>query len=93
MSEIAEIRRSPVSIFTLGMSLGLFLAITFGLCVGYGLLFPGDPMYPAWAPFLPGFSWLSWGSFLLGLGESFAYGWYGALVFAPLYNYFASRAR
>jgi hypothetical protein len=34
---------------------------------------------------------LTWGSFLLGLVESFGYGWYVALIFGPLYNYCATR--
>jgi hypothetical protein len=45
-------------------------------------------MNPVWAPLLPGFTWISWASFLLGLIEAFAYGWYIALVFGPLYNLF-----
>ena len=75
----------------LGMSLGIFLAITFVLCVGFDLLFPGMAMYQTWLKLLPGFTWLSWPSFLLGLVESFAYGWYVALVFGPLYNFFVTR--
>lgn len=74
-----------------GMSLGLFLTITFVLCVGFDLLFPGRAMYETWLRLLPGFTWLSWQSFLLGLVESFAYGWYVALVFVPLFNFFAAR--
>lgn len=92
--EVAPIRlqtlmRGAVPVIALGKSLGLFLAVSFVLCVGYGLLFPAAPMHPAWAPFLPGFTWLSWPSFFLGLGEAYVYGWYVALVFGPLYNYFA----
>jgi hypothetical protein len=34
---------------------------------------------------------LSWQTFLLGLAESYAWGWYIALVFGPLYNFFAAR--
>ena len=41
--------------------------------------------------FLPGFELLSWRSFFLGLAESFAWGWYVALVFGPLYNFFVRR--
>lgn len=78
-------------IFALGMSLGLFLGITFILCVGFDLLFPDHAMYRVWQPLLPGFTWLTWPSFFLGLVESVAYGWYVALVFGPLYNLFASR--
>lgn len=82
-----------IPVFALGMSLGLFLAITFVLCVGFDLLFPGHAMYESWIRFLPGFVWLSWPSFFLGLVESFAYGWYVALIFGPLYNFFVARGR
>lgn len=81
--------RIPVVAF--GLSLGLFFAITFVLCVGFDLLFPSQAMYQAWLRLLPGFSWLTWPSFLLGLVESFAYGWYVALIFGPLFNLFAGR--
>lgn len=80
-----------IPVFALGMSLGLFLAITFVFCVAFDLLFPEWAMYQAWLKLLPGFTWLSWQSFFLGLAEIFAYGWYVALVFAPLYNFFARR--
>ena len=81
--------RIPVLAF--GMSLGLFLALTFVFCVGFDLLFPGQAMYQSWLRLLPGFTWLTWRSFFLGLIESFAYGWYVALVFGPLFNFFARR--
>ena len=48
-------------------------------------------MFQAWQKLLPGFHWLSVGSFFLGLIESYAYGWYIALIWAPLYNVFALR--
>ncbi len=83
--------RLPV--FALGMSLGLFFVITFALCVGFDLLFPGMAMYRSWLKLLPGFTWLSWQSFLLGAVEAFAYGWFVALVFGPLFNFFASLRR
>ena len=83
----------PVPVLALGMSLGLFLAITYVLCVLFDLWFPGLAMNPVWAPLLPGFTWLTWPSFFLGLVESFAYGWYVALVLGPLYNFFAARPR
>lgn len=83
--------RLPVVAF--GMSLGLFFAITFVLCVGFDLLFPGQSMYQTWLRLLPGFTWLTWPSFLLGIVESFVYGWYVALIFGPLFNFFAARSR
>lgn len=83
---------SRVSVIALGMSLGLFLALTFALCVLFDLVFPGYAMNRVWAPLFPGFTWLSWSSFLIGLAESFAYGWYAAVIFGPLYNFFAARS-
>lgn len=85
---VAQSPRIPV--FAFGMSLGLFLAITFALCVGFDLLFPGQAMYESWLKLLPGFIWLTWPSFILGLAESFAYGWYIALIFGPLFNVFSA---
>ncbi len=81
--------RLPV--VALGLSLGSFISITYVLCVLFDLWFPGLAMYETWLKLLPGFTWLSWPSFFLGLVESFAYGWYIALVFGPLFNYFAGR--
>ncbi|MEQ9145605.1 MAG: DUF5676 family membrane protein [Parvibaculaceae bacterium] len=86
------VRATPrIPVIAFGMSLGLFLAVTFSLCVAFDLLFPGQAMYESWLRLLPGFTWLSWQSFFLGLAESFAYGWYVALVFGPLFNFFAMR--
>ena len=73
----------------IGTSLGFFFAISFVLCVGFDLIFPQEAMYQSWMKLLPGFTWLSWGSFFLGLVESIAYGFYVALVFSPLYNHFS----
>lgn len=80
-----------VPVLALGMSLGTFLAVTYVLCVLFDLWFPAQAMNPGWAPLLPGFTWISWSSFGLGLIEVFVYGWYVALVFGPLYNFFAGR--
>lgn len=86
---VRPIFRIPV--FALGFSLGLFLALSYIVCVLFDLWFPELAMNPVWAPLLPGFAWISWASFFLGLVESFAYGWYVSLVFGPIYNYFATR--
>ena len=85
---VRSIPRIPV--VALGMSLGSFLALTFVLCVLFDLWFPALAMNSVWVPLLPGFTWISWASFLLGLIEAFAYGWYVALVFGPLYNFFVA---
>jgi 2TM family of unknown function (DUF5676) len=82
-----------VSLPALGHASSLFLAISFTLCVVFDLIFPQHQMYPAWQKLLPGFEWISFGSYVLGLIESYAYGWYFTLIWVPLYNVIASRQR
>ena len=86
-----HIPRIPLLVF--GLSLGIFFVITFVLCVGFDLIFPGQAMYQTWLRLIPGFTWLTWPSFLLGLVESFVYAWYVALIFCPLFNFFAARIK
>jgi hypothetical protein len=64
-----------ISLLAVGHASSLFLAITFSICVAFDLLFPSMAMYETWLKLLPGFEWLSWQSFLLGLAESYGYGW------------------
>lgn len=71
---------------------GSFLSISYVLCI-VGDLLLGHDMFQAWIAFFPGFTWLTWSSFLFGLVEAFLYGVYAALVFVPLYNFFQSRVR
>jgi hypothetical protein len=73
-------------------ALGCFGAVTFLLCVLYGLIVPESlHMKAILEQMLPAFKWLTGAGFLLGLVESFLYGAYTGLVFVPLYNYFATR--
>ncbi len=85
--------KHPIPIIRLGLSLGTFISLTYILCVLFDLWLPSYAMNPAWSQLLPGFVWLSWTSFLIGLGETFAYGWYIALVFGPIYNFFSRSGR
>jgi hypothetical protein len=81
-----------VPVIPLGLSLGAFFVISYVLCVLLYLAFPQAVVNHAMLTlFLPGFKLLTWGSFFLGLVESFGYGWYVALIFGPLYNYCATR--
>jgi hypothetical protein len=74
------------------LSLGLFSAVTFVVCVAYGLLVPTSlHMSQFLEAMLPGFTWLTAGSFVLGLVEAFLYGVYAGLVFTPIYNVVARR--
>ena len=68
-------------------SLGIFAAISFVLCVIYGLIVPPSlHMAVALEAVLPAFKWLTFTGFLLGLLESFLYGVYAGLVFVPIHN-------
>ena len=90
----ASAPRPLIPVIVLGLSLGLFFLISYVLCVLFYLWFPKTILNHAMLSlFLPGFKLLSWGSFFLGLVESFAYGWYVALIFGPLYNFFAAKLR
>ena len=70
-----QLRYTPVA-----LTIGTFLAASFALCVAWDAVFPDWAMRRAWEPLLPGFSWLSIGTFLLGLAEAFLYGFWLALV-------------
>ena len=82
--------KQGLSLFAVGHATSLLMAITFSVCVIFGLVFPEMAMYQVWIKLLPGFEWLNWRSFLLGLVESYGYGWYFALVWVPLYNVFVA---
>jgi hypothetical protein len=82
-----------VSFGAVGHATSLFLAISFAVCVAGDLVMPAHEMHSAWQRLLPGFVWLTWGSFLLGLVESYAYGWYFTLIWVPLYNVLSTRSR
>jgi len=82
-----------LAIVPLGLSLGSFFIVTYVLCVLYGLVVSDRGMHQLLAKVLPGFTWITWPSFFLGLFWSFVYGWYVAAVFAPLFNFFSARAQ
>ena len=74
-----------------GLAMGSFLVVTYLFCVGYHLVFYHEA-YGGWLKLLPGFTWLTWQSFLLGLLEAFFLGFYFGMVFVPLYNFFHHRS-
>ena len=80
--------KQGLSLFAVGHATSLLMAITFSICVVFDLVFPDMAMYQVWIKLLPGFEWLTWRSFFLGLIESNGYGWYFALIWVPLYNVF-----
>ena len=87
-----DVPRIPLVVF--GLSLGIFFTVTYALCVLFYFLFPDMIQnHAVLSLFLPGFKLITWPSFLLGLVESFIYAWYVALIFCPLFNFFAARIK
>ena len=81
-----------VPVVALGLGLSLFFVTSYVICIIGYLVFPGLPIkHEARGIFLPGFELSSWSTFFLGLVESFIWGWYIALIFAPLFNFFSRR--
>ena len=82
-----------LNIRVVSWSLGIFMAITFILCILYGLIVPQrlHGMSDFLEAVLPAFRWLTFGGFLLGIVESFLYGAYIGIVFVPIYNFLSKR--
>lgn len=81
-----------VPVVVLGLSLSLFLGLTYLLCALFLLLFPDVPVSHSFLGlFVPWFKPLAWTDLLNGLIEVIVYGWYFAAVFGVLFNFIASR--
>lgn len=75
-------------------TLAVFTTLVFVLDVFAGVLFPNwYVMQKFWELILPGYTFISWGSFLTGLVESFLGGFLTAVLFVPIYNTVAVRER
>lgn len=83
------VKEPRVRVLRLALSLSLFFAITYSLCILFGILISARGIHELFPMIFPGFVWLTPGGFLAGLVSSFIYGWYAALVFGGLYNAFA----
>jgi hypothetical protein len=83
---------APLNWKVMTWSLGLFAVVTFIICVVYGLVMPKALHMTQFLEItLPGFWWLSLGSFILGLVETFLYGAYAGLVFTGIHNFVQRR--
>ncbi len=78
--------RFPISVVAVGHASSIFLVVSYLLCISFDLLFPGYAMYTVWQGLLPGFEWLTLRGFLVGLLETWAYGWFFAVIWVPIYN-------
>lgn len=83
---------TKISLTAVGHATSLLLVISYVLCIIFDLVFPEHAMYEVWSKLLPGFEWLSWKSFFIGLLETYAYGWYFALIWVSIYNYFIAKS-
>lgn len=86
-----RVREEPITIRGTALSLSLFLEVSFVLCVLWGLAVPR--LHAGWLleAIMPGFTWLTPQSFIVGLVWSTLLGVYVAVVFVPLFNYFEGR--
>jgi len=76
------------------LTVGIFAAVMFALCVTYGLVVPARfQASQLLEAVLPGFQWLSPGSFVLGLAETFLYGAFAGLVFTLIHNFVTARVK
>ena len=73
-------------------TLAVFSAVVFTLDILLGALFPNWwVMQKLYEFLLPGFTFISWGTYFLGLVEIFIGGFLTAVIFVPIYNYFVNR--
>jgi hypothetical protein len=77
---------SRLSVKVMTLTTGLFGGVMFLACVVYGLLVPSLHNAPLLEAILPGFRWLTVGSVILGVMETFLYGALAGFVFTALYN-------
>lgn len=78
----------PLRFKAVAFAVTSFGIITYILCIIFDFVFPQWAMSKLWEILLPGFAWISWGSFFIGLIGVIVYGVYVAAVFVPIYNYF-----
>ncbi len=69
------------------IGLGIFAAISYLVCIIFGLIVPENfHMKDFLEIAIPGFQWLTAGSFFWGLLVSIFYGVYTGIIFSPVYN-------
>jgi hypothetical protein len=80
--------KAMLNIKVVTWSLAIWTTFSFVFCVVFGLLTPSTPHMTAFLEnILPGFEWLTWRGFFIGLVQSFLYGAYAGLIYVPIYNF------
>ena len=73
-------------------TLAVFFAVVFTLDILAGLLFPNwYVMQNFYTTILPGYTFITWGAYFLGLVEIFIGGLLTAVIFVPIWKFFAAR--
>ncbi|MCC8364655.1 DUF5676 family membrane protein [Lysobacter sp. A6] len=83
-----------LAIGVVGITVSSFFVVTYVVCIVGYILLPSIPItHSALTLFLPGFTHLDWDTIWMGLAGSILWGWYIALVFCPLYNFYSRQGR
>lgn len=90
MSTNDPTHRHGIRLVPFGLSLSIFLAVTFALCA-IGELIPGLQSIHILSVLYPNVDWTQPGLLLAGVVWAFVTGWYVALAFGSLYNLFNGR--
>jgi hypothetical protein len=88
----AAAHHSGVAIVPLGLSLSIFMAVSFLLCALGGFL-PGLENLHFLSALYPSLDWTSPALIVAGVAWAFACGWYIAVFCGLLYNLFAAGRR
>ncbi len=76
-----------VNVKVVSWSLAVWGAITFVICVLYGLVVPRSlPIHQGLEQLLPGFKWLTFSGFVIGFVWSIVYGLYAGWLFSVVCN-------
>jgi uncharacterized sodium:solute symporter family permease YidK len=84
--------KPAIAIVPLGLSLSIFLAISFALCA-FGNLIPWLQDFHLLKALYPDVDWANPAMIGAGVLWAFLTGWYIAVLFGSLYNVFARRVR
>ena len=80
-----------LAIVPLGLSLSAFSVVSYVLCILFGIFVSERGMHQLLPQLLPWFTWITWPRFFIGVVWSFLCGWYVAVIFVPLFNFFSAR--
>lgn len=81
-----------LNIKVVSWALATTTALSFVVCILFAFFTPESLHARALLEqLLPGFKWLTFPGFLIGVVESFLYGAYAGLIYVPIYNFFVRR--